>query len=586
MDDDETDADVGDDESDEEDPEHTDRRELVEQDPKTPISNNTRVNVEPAEDFCTPHTIESIHEAVKKMREAVPKDAFPIAAKLLNTRGSLCWASDDIAFTDDGPYKDRMESEHTIDFTSIDAMPNTSLAGDERGNITNGKLTLAQWRKPYASYRAYTADHRYYRRTMRIAEIGGSEVFIVMKPKEGAVFLDIDLKHVSISHALKKSAMTPSHATQLGTYIVRIMMTTRRLSRHGVTIEWKPGGLDSADMDGRDWRLLFSKMIEGWEDFQEACPEDYWTQQELSFHMYQIGQDVGIRPRHCIDGTMAATLSQMYDANSVSTMLYALATNINISTCESPPTEGEDEEPESEDFQPYYEAKSSLFDTAEITRDYLNVPGAGLRIFPMAFSPSVCSFQANKAPESYQVGVVDPLNRHLERQNASGHRVNEKPIVKVVLFQGYSLLKQYCRHRPSKFLLSQGSYTACLCAPKKLNKLQTDKQTKMFHGIESGTPFTKFDDGIDQATTNGRLGSRIEPVISINFQALLPENRNWDYVCREIIHPSMVWTKNARGLYGTWFRIYEPEVRSIAKLSLLVLEPIFTCVKSIHLTLP
>lgn len=130
----------------------------------------------------------------------------------------------------------------------------------------------------------------------------------------------------------------------------------------------------------------------------------------------------------------------------------------------------------------------------------------------------------------------------------------------MVLCQGYSLLKQTARHRERLFKLARGYYTASLCAPKKLKKVLNDKLIAIWRDVEEGAPFAQFLAALDTSTFNERLGSRFEPVISVNFELLKPENRNFGYVCKKIILRTMRWTKDARALYSNWFKMYTPEV--------------------------
>lgn len=159
----------------------------------------------------------------------------------------------------------------------------------------------------------------------------------------------------------------------------------------------------------------------------------------------------------------------------------------------------------------------SLLDTAEIRLDYEEVCDANLRIFPMSFSPSVCSFQASKVLKSYQTTVIDVINVHLALAN--GMEEGRAKIVEVILFQSYSVLKQFAHHRPEKYQLANGTYTACLCAPKLSIRNQV-KRDCLWSEVESHAPFTQFNDAVAQAVETEHIGSRYEPVISINFQLL------------------------------------------------------------------
>lgn len=521
-------------------------------------------------------TVSQMRKRRHKIRTLPEAEQQQAAAKLLNTPFRLAWADDFEPRTNRGLWRDRISLAYHFDFTSVDTAPRKALAGPAEASVLlKVKVGFQKWNHAYRSYRAYTLGYTLYERCFHFAKIGDLLVFLVMSPRSEDI-TNASNFDVTIAKGMEKAAMTIGHAKQLCDYMLDVAQSVPSISRRGINAQFTLGARQEASFDMSDWSMYQEALFERWDGFVTHHPESFWLDHQPTIHVYDYGQDSSFTRSQLQTDKISSELTSIYNPASVKNFTFALATMVDYFTLDQDLPENvhiggntdaadadADDAADTADTanaagqQPVLEPMALAFDTRAIMNEYEDPKAAGLRIFPVGFSPTVCSFQAKCAPRSYKAYVLDPINASVRERN---HLDNHQSVVSDGMFQGYLGITQYVRKRQFTFELGKGKYVAGLCSPKELTVPKANKRNKFLVDLKSEQPFNAFDTAIDLARNNHRMGVRIEPVVSIDFTLLLPENRNFKYVCEEIIYPMTRWFCDGRELLNSWTRMYYMDV--------------------------
>lgn len=172
-----------------------------------------------------------------------------------------------------------------------------------------------------------------------------------------------------------------------------------------------------------------------------------------------------------------------------------------------------------------------LVSVEKIRRQYNEGPGRSVSIYPICFSPRVCSMQSANIPHIYR-RCSDPVLREIR---AGNHQNNS---IRFISFQIYNTLKQTIRPHPKTFEGRRGVLTASTCpAVRRGHHNQRVHQQREKAKMDAGEPFRQIIDGSIEAINNGKFRARYEPLFQVTWDELDPGNQNFDYLVSSIISP-------------------------------------------------
>jgi hypothetical protein len=157
--------------------------------------------------------------------------------------------------------------------------------------------------------------------------------------------------------------------------------------------------------------------------------------------------------------------------------------------------------------------------------------GNGVRIFPIAFSSIACGAQSKGAPKVYD-RLAEPIRQRLKGEN------DDVNIFKVESFQLYNSTKQQIRQDPVAFHAGRSILTGATCRMASQGSVKDrNRQKKMQDLVAAGEPFRQIIEGSEQAVSEGRIRTRLEPVISIDVHLIESRRNIWKYVVKKVILP-------------------------------------------------
>lgn len=451
-------------------------------------------------------TISQMRKRRHKIRTLPEGEQRQAAAKLLNTPFRLAWADEFEPRTNRGLWRDRISLAYHFDFTSVDTAAMKALAGPA-SVLFKVKVGFQKWNHAYRSYRTYTLGYTLYERCFHFAKIGDLLVFLVMSPRSEDITNASNID-VTIAKGMEKAAMTIGHARQLCDYMLDVAQSVPSISRRGINAQFTLGARQEASFDMSDWSIYQEALFERWDGFVTHHPESFWLDHQPTIHVYDYGQDSSFTRSQLQTDKISGELTSIYNPASVKNFTFALATMVDYFTLDQdlPENVNIGENTDTDDAaadhadaaadhadaaadhadtaadhadtagqQPVLEPMALAFDTRAIMNEYEDPKAAGLRIFPVGFSPTVCSFQANRAPRSYKAYVLDPINASVREQNQLDHH---QSVVTDGMFQGYLGITQYVRKRQFTFELGKGKYVAGPSSPKELTVPKANKRNR------------------------------------------------------------------------------------------------------------
>jgi len=199
-----------------------------------------------------------------------------------------------------------------------------------------------------------------------------------------------------------------------------------------------------------------------------------------------------------------------------------------------------------------------IADTNKLRAQFLQGQESMVDIYPIAFSPRVCSFQARLPPKCY-LSCVKTIERQLRNENYGQN------VLTFGEFQGYTTQKQGARNNLKNLHLGQSTLTAAYClsassstAPHKRKKNNSMKS------VEQGEPWSQIIQGVDKAIENGRIRFRFEPIVSIDWQSLKRRNQSFEYIVQATATPMMnIFHDYGHALCEKLLALYPIKVNSI-----------------------
>jgi hypothetical protein len=476
-----------------------------------------------------------LHDMVTGNRKLTSASAI----ELLHKGFSLDWASNrleyyPISYDDDNKPYDLWKCDNFLDYMSIEGVSFKAVSKPNCSIIDLTTFTFDKWYMQYRNTKSGLNTSGVSFGTFHFAYSGRLQYFLVFKKTVGDQ-QPRQNKSMSIITAIAKQ-----HAVELSNYMIRIFTKFDSLIRFGVNQQsWSLLNQfkKSVDLDPSAFSLFQTEFFAGWKNFANSGSK-YWVDMIPRIDIYSYGGNQVLSPtcqsypyQYIIDD-----FNRNYNANNISTISLAIASQLSLS--QHYPLDEKDRH-----GNDYGVDLSLLASTEAVVGQYSsNNSKSGLRIFPAMFSPVVCNWQSKTIPKFYH-DLTRPIVQKIERDN-----VGVEVPLSFLSFQGYSAVQKQIHSDSSSFVLGQSNYAAGHCITGKwLNGRNLVRLKKVKKITASQHPFNTVVEGLKTVQDSGSISYRFEPIISICLSSLGPENRNFEYIVREIIVPLLdIWPENAR----------------------------------------
>jgi len=358
------------------------------------------------------------------------------AISLIHERFIFDWAKDKIDLSLNS-YDIQWAVNHFWDFIAIEGKPFTPISPQDITLFPSIIFTLSQWSRPYGNIRYNTTSNsRQY--TIHLGSSNQIQWFFV--------FQNLSTEHLSI--------FPPHRFTEIINYIIHLFQTISELYKYGLnshsfgfekTKNWR--------IDLSAWKIFQQQFFQQWEHyFRSNGTWSYWRYIIPSIHMFDCGSNIAIalskENDHLQDVLyIARSLTQLFDPQEIHAISFALASEVGAT------------------YQPFinesHRPLALLIDTESLYHQMSHQKHSNkFRVFPIAFSPRVCSFQSSTIPLSY----INPISKILQNIKSDNPDLSDDGL-NISTFQAYSTLKQHVRSTEQKFSLGQSVYTAAYALP-------------------------------------------------------------------------------------------------------------------------
>ena len=418
----------------------------------------------------------------------------------------------------------------------------------------------------------------------------------------------------------------------MASYIKDVFLAGELLGE-GVEPSWSLGSTITRDITLNRWTAFQNHFVEGWPGFVARHSYDkFWLENQPAFHAYDYGANIEIEVGDALaalpkearqppeddsalgssdpdpgestnpspstkrnisprkqpglgdstgDNThthpalwagglqnLLTELNDKYIPDNIKIMSYALAVNINCVNWAAP-TQGK---------KP---AWCILADRNAIEREY-NKPH-DVTIYPMAFNQTYGNF-TSACPPAFLSEVLTILQDNLSVENDGAD------VLYAGYFQGYSNIKRSIRHSPDDLLVSKGIATAAMALSdqdgqsagvrKKQHQLLERLRGRLTKDDpDASKPFARERRRLETAIAEGEFAYRLEQILSLDVQAVVPHRRTFQTILRPIFQLIRFFLKEVEQ-YTHIFRCFRPAVFpgilcSYAKLFELAIDDIY-----------
>ncbi|KAF2133086.1 hypothetical protein P153DRAFT_394009 [Dothidotthia symphoricarpi CBS 119687] len=356
-------------------------------------------------------------------------------------------------------------------------------------NIT---ISFKNWRASYSAKHVHGLSFDLEHRTFRLATAATREAwYIVMHPIANAPeeLLSRSERKKRREKSSLSSALQSHRAQFLASYIKQIFLTGELLGE-GVEPSWKLDGPHTQKITSNKWTTFQEKFMQAWSDYvQHSTQDTFWAENQPAFHAYDYGANIKIEvteqlrsvPKETrlraveedsasdeegmdaedsifvyderLDGEvpeargippsrydyqdlftgglyeLRAELEQKYVLDSIDTVSYALAVDINCLDGRSP--------------DPYNKlARCLLADRNMVLREFHGA--RDFTFYPLAFHPAYGNFSSPRPPAFLMDNLLAVMQENMSYQHDGASVLNYG------YFQGYSDIKRSIRHGPFK----------------------------------------------------------------------------------------------------------------------------------------
>jgi hypothetical protein len=448
------------------------------------------------------------------------KEGTLSSLSLIHQKYIFDWAKESIDFSLES-HDIQWAVNHFWDFIAIEGKPFTPISPQDNTIFPSITFTLSQWSRPYGNTR-YNSDKNSFQYTIYLGSSNQIQWYFVFK------ILSSEYEH---------SSTLPLHRfTEIVDFIIELFETVPELYKYGLnshsfdfnkTKKWR--------IDLSTWKIFQQEFFRQWEKyFQLNGTWSYWRYIIPSIHMFDCGSNISIMLSEEDDQVkdisyITRSLAQLFDPREIHAISFALASEIGATYRPS--------------LEESHKPLALLINTESLYHQMAHQQMSNnLRIFPIAFSPRVCSFQSSSMPLSY-INAISEIFQNIRTDNLN---LSDDGL-KISTFQGYSSIKQHAYPVDGKFPLGQSIYTAAYALPiSHIPDRYRSKYQQLQQSAKNHQPFTEFIDAIHHARDEEHINARFEPVITIYINQLDFNNQTLEYLAEKIILPLLyLWdTKN------------------------------------------
>ena len=384
------------------------------------------------------------------------------------------------------------------------------------------RFSFDQWFEPYRNKLSAVAQSGQEFRTFQLASAGRLQYYLVFRQRMVEPLLR---QPRTKCRPLGNTSLLREMALELSSFMVEVFSSHQGLKACGINKQtWSGLGKKSHDLDHKTFLLFQKELFARWNSFATG---QYWSTVLPEIHVYSYGanQAISYNDPDSLDA-ITEDLNRQYDPSNISTLSFAIATQISLTQVESSGS------------HPH----ALLASTEQIFNQYNSQKASHsrLRTFPILLSPKACNFQSETLPEFYK-DAIRSIIKKVEGDNKEVDSV--VPPLDFVSFQGYSFFQKQMH---SDFLLGQTNYAGAHCISEdhlqgvNLNKLHKLRESTAVH-----RPIVIVNEGLTVLGSGDPIPFRFEPVITISLHSLNKDNRTFEYIIYEIIKPLLdLWHNN------------------------------------------
>jgi hypothetical protein len=247
---------------------------------------------------------------------------------------------------------------------------------------------------------------------------------------------------------------------------------------------------------------------------------------------------------------LSTELDQKYDLNSISCMSYALAVDLHCLDSSSADPDRRT-------------AFCMLADRNAVQRQYGSA--SGLTFYPMAFHSAYGNFTSAGPPRFLKDHVLAVMKDNMSFQNDGAD------VLSCDYFQAYSNIKRSLRYNPEDLLVTQGIATAALTLPTTDAQQSASVKAKQQHLLQrlqgdatpedpdASRPFARERQRIQHAVAEEEFAYRMEQVVNIDVERLIPQRRNLRTILQPIFQLMRFYLQETQH-YTPLLRCFRPNI--------------------------
>jgi hypothetical protein len=421
------------------------------------------------------------------------------------------------------------------------------------------------------------------------------------------------------------------HARFLASYIKGIFLIGELLGE-GVEPSWKLDGPHTQKITFNKWTTFQETFMQEWpEHVRQNTRDKFWTENQPAFHAYDYGANIeievteqlrsvpketrlrtaeedsdsgdegmdaeagGLAYHERFDGAaseasanppslhdyqhlftgglqqLRTELEQKYILDSIETVSYALAVDINCLDGRSP-------DPNEKLARCLLADRNMVLQEFRAVRDFT--------FYPLAFHPAYGNFSSPRPPAFLMDNLLAVMQENMSYQH------NGASVLHYGYFQGYSNIKRSIRHGPDDLLATKGVATAALALPDRDGNLSARVATRRERLLQrlqgqltptdpdSSKPFARERQRIEQAILQEEYAFRIEQVLSVQASRLSEDRRSFSTILSPIFQLIRFFVEEPQ-TYTHLFRSFRPTVfpgilASFATLFAQAIDSIYT----------
>ena len=460
------------------------------------------------------------------------------ALMLLSKKYSFDWASAKLPFPNPVIVEDidnvtpeppeieySFEVYHFLDFLHIQGLPNRPLTSQHQ-LLVQFEVQLTKWKIPFPPLKSSIIPFKLNGLSFYLGSNGSIHWSIIMHPPQ-------DEQEPGVNRVASGTPLNQLRGLKLLHYILSLFESEPLLHTGINSRNYKDPGIRR--LSGPDFFILQQSLLNNWDERMRADPiDDFWNTHTPIFHAYNIGTNENLPRKDPFillliisgnyDGVNVFTrefinaLQHKFNRDAIYKISLSLATEVEI--CDHTLQTQDPDNPV---------LCAGLPSAPKVKRNFNRT--REVDIYPVAFSPNACCFQAKRTPRAYKL-ASDPILRNISANN------NDEDIVSFTEFQVYSTAKQLIRPNHYGMHANNSIITGSVClAAHRSTQAHRRKVARLTALCDAKQPFAQIIEAVDTLTEQQRIRTRFEPIVNIAWDRLAEENRTFQYLADQIVDP-------------------------------------------------